>query len=140
MIKSILLFSLIILNNSVFGQNKVNNENFDRFCKILAIVESGGKTNVIGDNGRAIGIYQIHYSYWKDAADFDKTIKGKYEDCFNPEYAKKIVNAYLSRYSKLNTMEDWARLHNGGCNYYKKKNLTDKYWQNFQKKSLTLSK
>lgn len=131
--KYLLIFYLIILNNSVFGQNKVNNKDFDHFCKILAIVESGGKTNVIGDNGKAIGIFQIHYSYWKDATDFNKSIKGKYEDCFNPEYAKRIVNSYLTRYCKSNNFEDMARCHNSGPDWKNKKKLTDNYWKKFEK-------
>ena len=116
------------------------------------IVETGGRTLLpppkssgldehedfslasVGDNGNAIGPYQIWRSYWKDAVQFDKSIGGKYEDCFNREYSEKIVNAYMDRYAierrlgRTVTMEDIARIHNGGPNGYRKK-ATQSYWE-----------
>ena len=95
-------------------------------------MESGGKTNAIGDGGKAIGIYQIHYSCW---ADTTNKLGGKYEDCFNKEYAGKVVSAYLSRYCKSNNFEDMARCWNSGPNWKNKYHLTNKYWARFNKLS-----
>ena len=39
-----------------------------------------GGADAVGDQGRAIGPYQIWKSYWSDATDFAKSIGGKYED------------------------------------------------------------
>lgn len=132
--KNLIILSLFLLNFNSFAST---NDDFKLFLKILARVESGGKTNAIGDGGKAIGIYQIHYSYWKDAIDFNKSIKGKYEDCFNSEYAGKIVNNYILRYCKSNSYEDWARLHNGGWNHKNKtgkaKENLNNYWARFNK-------
>jgi hypothetical protein len=97
---------------------------WERFFTALEAVETGGKDdpdNVVGDNGKAIGRYQIHKVYWEDAVKFDPSIGGKYEDCTNPTYARKIVRAYLLRYGKK-LVEDGsdaaaaslARVHNGG--------------------------
>lgn len=134
MIRFFILFSLF---TSILGAQPIDNKQFRKFLSILANVESGGKTNAVGDGGKAIGIYQIHYSYWKDATDFNKSIKGKYEDCFNLEYAGKIVNNYIVRYCKSNSYEDWARLHNGGWNYKNKtgkaKENLNNYWARFNK-------
>ena len=103
----------------------------------LRIVESGGDDNAVGDGGKAIGPYQIWKIYWKDAIEFDPSIGGKYEDCFNREYAEKIVDAYMRRYATKRrlghepTWEDMARIHNGGPNGHKKQS-TVKYWKKVQ--------
>ena len=78
-------------------------------------VESSGGNNLVGDFGQAIGPYQIHWVYWKDATVYDPTIKGKYEDCKNKEYSERIIKAYWARYAPRNaTVEQLARIHNGG--------------------------
>jgi soluble lytic murein transglycosylase-like protein len=104
--------------------------------KLLAAirqVESGGNDNAVGDQGRAIGPYQVWEIYWKDAVEYDKTIGGSYKDCYNPEYAKRVVIAYLSRYAPKNaTAEDLARIHNGGPSGHKK-SATIKYWKKVEK-------
>lgn len=96
-------------------------------------VESHGNDNAVGDNGKAIGPYQIWYTYWKDAVEFDKTLGGSYKDCYNPDYARRVVIAYLTRYAPKNaTMEDLARIHNGGPQGYKN-SKTIKYWNKVKK-------
>lgn len=110
--------------------------------KILAAirqVESGGNDNSVGDKGKAIGPYQIHHGYWKDATDFDKSIGGTYKDCFKPDYAKKVVKAYLRRYApKDASYEVIARIHNGGGGIMKRQGTkawinTTKYWNKVRK-------
>lgn len=102
-------------------------------------VESGGNDDAVGDGGKAIGAYQIWYGYWKDAYDFDKTLGGTYQDCRDPDYARRVVLAYFSRYApKDATCEQLARMHNGGCGILKRKgttawNNTTKYWIKVQK-------
>lgn len=85
-----------------------------------------------GDKGKAIGAYQIWKVYWQDAIEFDPSIGGTYQDCRNKEYAEKIILAYWKRYTlkfKDNpTVEQLARIHNGGPTGYKKES-TVKYWK-----------
>lgn len=106
----------------------------DRIMSALRIVESGGDDNAVGDGGKAIGPYQIWRIYWKDAVEFDPSIGGKYEDCFDRKYAEKVVRAYMRRYANERrlghapTYEEIARIHNGGPNGHKKKS-TVKYWK-----------
>jgi hypothetical protein len=101
----------------------------------IAHVESNGDTNKIGDNGKAIGIFQIHRDYWYDAThngSGTQLIDGKYEDCRDAKYAEKIVVAYWTRYApaalKVNDCETLARVHNGGPKGASIK-VTLKYWQ-----------
>ena len=96
-------------------------------------VESGGDDAAVGDNGKAIGAYQIWYAYWKDAHDFDKTLGGSYKDCYDPEYARRVVIAYMTRYAPKNaSAQHLARIHNGGPKGYIKK-ATLKYWDKVKK-------
>ena len=104
------------------------------FLSALRIVESGGDDNAVGDGGKAIGPYQIWKIYWKDALEFDPTIGGKYEDCFDRQYAERVVRSYLTRYANENRLgripnyKDMSRIHNGGPNGHKKTS-TLKYWE-----------
>jgi len=101
----------------------------DKFLAAVRQVESSGRDHLVGDGGEAIGPYQIHKAYWKDATNFDKTIGGTYKDCFNPEYAKKVVKAYLRRYApKDASYETLARIHNGGPKGHLKR-ATIGYWK-----------
>jgi hypothetical protein len=93
----------------------------DKFLQCLHMKEASGKLKPIdGDGGKAIGPYQIHWKYWKDAVDHDSSIGGTYQDCRKKEYAEKIVRAYLDRWATKKrlghsvTYEDLARVHNGG--------------------------
>ena len=90
----------------------------DGILRAISKVESNHKDSAIGDNGKAIGRYQIHKVYWQDAVQYDRTIGGKYEDCKDPVYARKIVIAYLSRYAPNWNINTVAGIHNGGPKGY----------------------
>lgn len=70
------------------------------FLDAICQVESGGDSHAIGDGGKAIGPYQIHKSYWQDAIEYDKTIGGCYEDCFQEDYARNVISSYMRRYAQ----------------------------------------
>ena len=99
----------------------------------IRIVESNDNPDAVGDDGSAIGVYQIWKVYWQDATE-RSGIGGKYLDCYDRDYADRIVRAYMDRYATEErlgrpvTMEDIARIHNGGPNGYKKES-TLKYWE-----------
>lgn len=106
----------------------------------LAEIESGNDPNAVGDNGRAIGIYQIHESYWKDSCEY-LDISWDYKDAQDPLRASIIVMGYLSRYGRyyrLRTdtepsLKVLARMHNGGPDGWrddgsKKSQKTLEYW------------
>jgi len=114
----------------------------DKVLSAIRIVESNNNPDAVGDSGRAIGVYQIWDSYWKDACTYStsddlRTFDG-WDSCFDAEYADKVVRTYMKRYAtarrlgRVVTMEDIARIHNGGpraiwAEGKKKKNL-DAYW------------
>lgn len=104
--------------------------------KLLAAirqVESHGNDKAVGDGGKAIGPFQIWRVYWQDAVQFDKSIGGCYEDCYDPAYAARIVRAYMARYApKGASLEVMARIHNGGPKGHQKE-ATLAYWAKVQK-------
>ena len=147
--QKILIFALAFLSNFCFAtyQNQSINENYEKFLSALQKVETGGIPNwgefAVGDFNhakipRAIGPYQIWSNYWFDAISYDKSIGGKYSNCNQLSYSKKIVTAYFKRYApialKNGNWEVLARTHNGGPTGYKK-SATEKYWQKFLKKN-----
>jgi hypothetical protein len=104
----------------------------------IRMVESGGQRSPPdGDGGLAIGPYQIHEIYWRDAVEFDpELLRGTYQDCRDREYAEAVVRAYMRRW----VLEAWrkgdaeviARTHNGGPEGAGK-TATDPYWEKVRK-------
>jgi len=94
-------------------------------------VESGGNNDAVGDNGNAIGAYQIWRGYWQDATDWCKDISGSYESCHVRWYAERCMVAYWHRYArralKDGDYETLARIHNGGPKGHRK-DATLGYW------------
>ena len=99
----------------------------ERFFRAIRYVETRCVYNPpAGDNGRSIGPYQIQKAYWLDSG-----VPGKWEDCKNEAYARRVMIAYWQRYCPLAWKERrWeilARVHNGGPRGHLIK-ATEKYW------------
>lgn len=98
----------------------------------LIAVESNGNDRAIGDDGLAYGALQIHACYVADANEFANE-SWTHEDAYDRDKAIQIFLAYMDRYAtekrlgRIVTIEDIARIHNGGPNGYKK-DATLKYW------------
>ncbi len=93
----------------------------DSLLDAIRAVESGGDDSAVGDDGRAIGPYQIHKAYWVDACAADPSLRsGTYADCFDAVYARRVVVAYLTRYGRGRTAEELAQIHNGGPRGHRK--------------------
>jgi len=133
MFRTCFIVSLFFVSSS-FG---ISEKELTRVLQAIRIVESNNTPSAVGDGGNAIGVYQIWESYWKDATEFSN-LGGKYRDCFVPEYADRVVRCYMKRYATPRrlgrevTMQDIARIHNGGPNGYKKQ-ATIKYWEKVEK-------
>lgn len=121
MIKTI-LFGLIagIALIGGCGAKGANLQLPEKFVQAEISVESGGRNNATGDDGKAIGCLQIHKACWKDSIEFSPSIGGVYSNCFNRAYSVKIMQAYLNRYCRRavqqNDFETMARTWNGGAN------------------------
>tara|TARA_E500000318_G_C3412424_1_gene154121 strand:+ start:50 stop:391 length:342 start_codon:yes stop_codon:yes gene_type:complete len=99
---------------------------------LLAMVESNCNPNAVGDDLKSIGILQMQEAYVQDAAEFAGE-DWAHMDALDELTAIHIFRAYMNRYATEErlgqpvTLEDIARIHNGGPNGYKKKS-TIPYW------------
>ncbi|MCA8942258.1 MAG: hypothetical protein KDB80_06815 [Planctomycetes bacterium] len=108
----------------------------------IRMVESGGRDDCPdGDGGKAIGPFQIHENYWRDAVAFDPSIGPgngfSYQDCRDRDYAMRVVDAYMTRWIPdawaAADAETIARTHNGGPRGAEKSS-TEGYWQRVRKR------
>ncbi|GAB4158494.1 MAG: hypothetical protein Fur0037_26010 [Planctomycetota bacterium] len=100
-------------------------------------VESGGRPEPPdGDDGKAIGPYQIHEGYWIDARRQDPSLENDYALCRQRDYAERVVRAYMLRYAKdaweSGDAEVIARVHNGGPDGFGKPS-TLPYWRKVER-------
>jgi len=91
----------------------VENDELELLLDAIARVESNSIPDAVGDTGRAIGIYQIHRSYWEDATKI-LGVDWNYGDARDPWKARQVVRAYLRHYGKGKSLIEMARIHNGG--------------------------
>jgi hypothetical protein len=126
-----LILSLVMGGPTIAEIDKAR-ESLRPFLDAVAVVESNGKDDAVGDNGKALGRYQVWQVYWQDAVDYCPEIGGEYKDVTSKVYAERIVVAYLMRYGRKyiadSDFQSLARIHNGGPKGYKAKG-TLKYWR-----------
>lgn len=116
----LLLLSFLAL---LIPQLKANeNLSISQFVSKIPMWEvyPNSKPNVIGDNGKAFGFYQITSIMVRDY----NRISGQslvHEDCFDPKISKEIAYTVLSHYSKHikkqgiePTVKHWLFIWNGG--------------------------
>jgi hypothetical protein len=104
----------------------------------LVVAESGpaspgGYAGQAGDNGKALGILQIHKEVVLDVNRIYKT-HFRHEDAKNPELAKEICELYLRAWAPEGaTPEQCARIWNGGPRGHLKAG-TAGYWEKVRSK------
>ena len=117
---------------------KSNVRRFKDLLDAIEIIESGGDCNAVGDNGRAVGAYQIHLCYLEDANKQSWHKIFTENDRYDRQKSREMVRLYMDRYATYGrlgrepTLEDMARIHNGGANGYKKES-TKAYWQKIKR-------
>jgi hypothetical protein len=107
----------------------------DKLLQALSFVESTHRDTCTGDQGKAIGRYQIHESYWKDATSYDKTIGGTYAKCQgNGAYSAQVVRAYMKRYLPAGASDEAIALtHNLGPSGKNQVGKGHAYWTKVKK-------
>ena len=122
----ILFITLLLTSGAASGCPQFND-----LLDAIEKVESGGDSSAVGDNGKAVGAYQIHKIYVDDV----NRISGKsfrYIDRKDKAKSRKMATIYLRHYGKGKTLIELARIHNGGPKGYKKK-CTEKYAEKIKK-------
>ena len=105
--------------------------NLHSLISALMIVESSGNDQAIGDNGRALGPLQIHRGVVLDV----NRITGsnyRHQDMTNRVAARAVCQAYLEHYGRGKSLEEQARIWNGGPTG-DRKTATKAYWAKVKK-------
>lgn len=109
----------------------------------IRAVESGGDDRAVGDDGQALGPYQIWVPYMKDATDWCKALVGTHKDCHDRLFSERLMIAYWHRHVPKaladRDHEVLARTHNGGPQGSKRKS-TIRYWKKVEKELLCITK
>jgi soluble lytic murein transglycosylase-like protein len=115
------VLALVLLQGPavVADRATVSPEQLESLIDAIAIVESNGDPDAVGDGGRALGMYQIHRAYWQDGTRF-LGVKWAYEQARDPQKARRVVRAYLMHYGRGKGLLDMARIHNGGPRGHRK--------------------
>jgi len=98
---------------------------FEDLLDAIEFVESGGNASAIGDNGNAVGSFQIWKIYVDDVNRIRGNDKYSYTDRLDRSKSRDMATIYLNHYG--GTFEEMARKFNGGPNGHKKE-ATLKYW------------
>ena len=101
----------------------------------LKMAESGCKSDAIGDNGKAVGILQLHKVYVDDANRIVGYSKYSYTDRYDVRKSEEMTRIVLTHYGKHYerktgkrcTDEILARIHNRGFSQWHDK-LGERYW------------
>ena len=105
--------------------------NLTNLISAIIAVESSGNDLAIGDGGRAIGPLQIHKVVVLDV----NRITGshyRHQDMTNRAQARAVCEAYLRHYGRGKSLEQQARIWNGGPTG-DRKSATEAYWRKVQK-------
>jgi hypothetical protein len=96
----------------------------DSLLDAIRHVESSNGAHTVGDNGKAIGDYQLWTVYVDDVNRILKTKKYTYKDREDSKKSREMTRIYLNYYARHHKLTDLAtisRLHNGGPNGHKNK-------------------
>tara|TARA_R110002051_G_scaffold323138_1_gene415826 strand:+ start:111 stop:518 length:408 start_codon:yes stop_codon:yes gene_type:complete len=108
--------------------------------QVLKQVETNNNTEVIGDNGRAYGVLQIHKICIDDVNRHYST-HYTHKDAFSEVCSDEIFNLYISmgiqlfckRYGRDPNEEEIVRFWNGGIYTGHKKQATIPYYKKYLK-------
>ena len=106
---------------------------------VLEYMESSNNPKAVGDDGKALGLLQIH----KGAVTDVNTVYGltyDHRDMLNADIAREVYKLYMAiardqihnTEGREATEEDYVRSWNGGAYNGWKTKATDKYWKAYE--------
>lgn len=108
---------------------------FDELWYAVCVVESDNSPGAIGDEGRALGIAQIHKIMVDDCNRIAGRERWSYDDRTDPQSSYEMFVTYLEHYGAGKSLEWCARAWNGGPTWEKRQvavKNTAKYWARIQ--------
>lgn len=119
--KSVFIICAIV-SHCVFGGPS------SKLIDALVHVESMGNVHAVGDNGKAIGVLQIHKEVIDDVNRAYRTTY-VYSDRKSIEKSREICRKYLILHGGRSASDEkYARIWNGGPTGHRKKS-TEQYWR-----------
>lgn len=99
-----------------------NSYEWELFYQALCIVESEMCSVRVGDDGKAVGILQIHKIMVDDVNRIQSEIKYNYADRYDALKSKQMFNTIQEHYNKEKNFQKACAIWNsgGGVGYYKK--------------------
>lgn len=116
----------VVLPVPVFGA-----EHDTALLRAVETVESHGDPNAVGDNGRAVGILQLHPSYVAEANRLRPRGTPKFTLADRRDRAKSETMFWIVSDHYGGNREERARRHNGGPTGQRKAS-TVQYWSKVQ--------
>lgn len=104
------------------------NHNLDDLLAAIATVESNNDPTAYNKKEDAAGLFQIRPIYLQDVNRILGYQSYKLSDRFDPQKSKEMVYVYLCHYGRNKSLEQLARIQNGGPQGHKKES-TLRYWQ-----------
>lgn len=109
----------------------------------IAYIESSGCKNLVGDNGKALGCYQLHSGVVAEYNQYRKASL-KHSDVMNREtglivaswYMNKRIPAMLRHYKQPDTLENRLTAYNMGIGAVIKGKRASKYIDKYNKQSV----
>lgn len=140
-----ILSGILLAVSAAFAEVEAKPVFTGELARAIATVESNGNNNAVGDNGKAVGKFQIWKVYVDDVnricALKNMPYKFGYEDRKDPAKSVLMVKIYTEYYGavyelrtgKKATAEVLARIHNGGGWQGALKPCTTEYWRKVKK-------
>lgn len=91
-----ILLTTILLTISVPTQ--IDSPDNHKIADAISQIESGDDSSAVGDKGKAVGAYQMHYAAWCDANRYLKSnglLRHSWASRTNPEVQDLMVLAYI---------------------------------------------
>ena len=82
----------------------------DKLLDAIEQVESGGNPRAIGDNGQAVGSFQL-WPIMVDDANRIANLRYSYDDRYCPVKSREITRIVIKHYSKGMPEDKWAIIH-----------------------------
>src|ERR1035437_10331487 len=111
--------------------------NWLKFVNAISMVESSGDSDAVGDNGQAIGAFQMHPEVLIDVGNIYGTVFQD-KDRLNSSISAAVCVLYVSWYAKEErighkpTEKDYALCWHYGPSFYKIEDCHG-YWDKVQK-------
>lgn len=68
----------------------------EKFLDAVAMVESSGRLNAVGDSGKALGQFQLHRAAWEDASKIDPLLGDYKTGALDREKSRRAARIYFN--------------------------------------------